>query len=182
MGDRRGIGMRRFSARGRRHEDTHIRAAVDAAVEEVFAAAPAPTGSLLALVEAWGLRRGKPICIQDEPLPVGVFGQWLSLPDKDVLKIRPGALTRERTIAHELGHMALGHRGQTVIDYTTAQMQAASLDLVAFMLQRSCDEACRWPREEIAAERFASLLMRRLERAAAEGETLSRYRIDDALN
>ncbi|MEU9807669.1 hypothetical protein [Mycobacterium sp. NPDC050853] len=155
---------------------------IRSAVNEVLANAPTETSSVQDLIQAWGLHRGKSITIEDEVLPAGVFGQWLSFPDRDVLRIRPGALSRERTIAHELGHIALGHHGQPVADYLNSQMQAASTDLVAYMLQRSCDETHAWPREEVAAERFASLLLRRLERAAAEGERLSRHRIDDALN
>ncbi|MBA0044736.1 hypothetical protein [Mycobacteroides sp. LB1] len=147
----------------------------------VFAAAPAGASSLLSLVDMWGLRRGRPITVEDELLPAGVFGQWLSFPDRDVLKVRPDGLSRERTIAHELGHMVLGHRGQAITDYATAHMEAASPGLVALVLQRSCGETHGWPHEEIAAEQFASLLLRRLERAGAGAEMLSRYRIDETL-
>lgn len=162
---------------GRQPRSAEIRTALD----EVFAAAPDVVSSVLSLVEMWGLRRGRPITVQDELLPVGVFGQWLSFPDCDVLKVRPDGLSRERTIAHELGHMVLGHRGQVITDYATARVEAASPDLVAFILQRSCGETHGWTRDEIAAERFASLLLRRLERASADAEMLSRYRIDDSL-
>lgn len=175
MHSRRGLGISRFGVLARRSRNAEIKTAVDG----VFAVAPAGTSSLMTLVEMWGLQRGRPIAIEDGRLPVGVFGQWLSFPDRDVLKVRSEELSRERTIAHELGHMVLGHRGQAITEYATAHMEAASIDLVAFMLQRSCDETRAWPDEEIDAERFAGLVLRRLERAGAAGEPSSRRRIDD---
>ena len=174
MHSRRGLGIPRFGVLARRSRNAEIGTAVDG----VFAVAPAGTSSLMTLVEMWGLQRGRPIAIEDGRLPVGVFGQWLSFPDRDVLKVRSEELSRERTIAHELGHMVLGHRGQAITEYATAHMEAASIDLVAFMLQRSCDETRAWPDEEIDAECFAGLVLRRLERAGAAGES-SRRRIDD---
>ncbi|MFD6199871.1 hypothetical protein ACFWE3_24525 [Mycobacteriaceae bacterium NPDC060252] len=118
-------------------------------------------------------------------LPAGVFGRWISLPDRDIVQVGVGVVGRERTIAHELGHMVLGHRGRPVAQYAAGLMQAASHELLAHMLQRTCgdDESdtpgCDYD-DELAAERFAGLLMRRI-KAGQWGQQSWAHDLDTAL-
>jgi hypothetical protein len=65
-------------------------------------------------------------------------------------------------------------------------MQEASPTLVAHMLQRTCSDAQRvdgpgaWPADECAAERFAGLLVGRVE-VGRWGRLSWAHRLDDAL-
>ncbi|MGV0585652.1 hypothetical protein ABQE45_18085 [Mycobacteroides chelonae] len=158
---------------------------VVAAVDQVLAGAPVSGCSVSALTQAWVQAQGRSLTIQDVVLPAGVFGRWLSLPDRDVVQVGVGVVGRDRTIAHELGHMVLGHRGRPVTEYVEGIVQAASSDLIAHMLQRACcddDQAENgvWQQDEVAAEWFAGLLTRRVE--ASSQRRLGRgYDLDDAL-
>jgi hypothetical protein len=82
--------------------------------------------------------------------------------------------------------MVLGHRGLPVAEFAAEHVQAVPPELVARMLQRSCgsDDAAhsdtRWPEDELAAERFAALLVRRLRAGRGVSPRWSRY-VDDAL-
>lgn len=137
-------------------------------MDRVLEGVPPSDCSVSAIAHAWATANGRTLVIQDAVLPAGVFGQWLSLPDRDVVQVGVGVVVgRDRTIAHELGHMVLGHRGQSVAEYAAGLVQEASADLVAYMLQRACcDDPTARPgqlhRDEVAAEWFAGLLTRRV--------------------
>ncbi|SIL39257.1 Uncharacterised protein [Mycobacteroides abscessus subsp. abscessus] len=138
-----------------------------------------------AVTQAWVRTQGRELVIADAVLPAGVFGRWLSLPDRDVVQVGVGVVGRDRTIAHELGHMVLGHRGRPVTEYVEGIVQAASSDLISHMLQRACCEDPQqqpgaWQRDELAAEWFAGLLTLRVE-AAYRGGAQWGYDLDDAL-
>ncbi|WP_407661580.1 hypothetical protein [Mycobacteroides saopaulense] len=137
--------------------------------------------------QAWAAANGRSMTIEDAPLSPGVFGQWLSFPDRDLVQIGHGIVGRDRTIAHELGHMVLGHRGVPVTEYAAEHVQAVPPELVARMLQRSCggghaagEHGDLWSDDELAAERFAGLLVRRLGAGRSGPSRWSPY-LDDAL-
>ncbi|SKU56692.1 Uncharacterised protein [Mycobacteroides abscessus subsp. massiliense] len=155
-------------------------------MDRVLALAQGPDRSVSAIARAWTRTQGRQLVIEDVELPVGVFGRWLAIPGRDVVQVGVGVVGRERTIAHELGHMVLGHRGQPVTEYAAELVQIAPAELIAHMLQRTCAETDRsedlsaWPADECAAERFAGLLTRRLE-AGRWGTQGWAHHLDDAL-
>ncbi|MEU9807044.1 hypothetical protein [Mycobacterium sp. NPDC050853] len=157
-----------------------------AAVDEVLAAAAGVPESIVDVTRSWAEANGRVVDIEDAPLSAGVFGQWISFPDRDLVQVGRGVVGRDRTIAHELGHMVLGHRGLPVAEFAAEHVRAVPPELVARMLQRSCgsDDAAhgdnRWPEDELAAERFAALLVRRLRAGRGVSPRWSRY-VDDAL-
>ena len=66
------------------------------------------------LVQAVAESRNRRIDIQMEELPPGVCGQWRQYGDHDVFLIQQGLPAWDRTLAHELGHLVLGHEGISV--------------------------------------------------------------------
>ncbi|OAT68337.1 hypothetical protein AWB85_08465 [Mycobacteroides immunogenum] len=162
------------------------RGAVVAAVDQVLAVSGGGQGSVVEVARSWAQANGRVVEIQDAPLAAGVFGQWISFPDRDIVQIGHGVVGRDRTIAHELGHMVLGHRGLPVAEFAAEHVEAVSPNLVARMLQRSCGsedvahtDNC-WPEDELAAERFAGLLIRRMRSGRGTHTRWSPY-VDDAL-
>ncbi|WP_287483579.1 hypothetical protein [Rhodococcus sp. (in: high G+C Gram-positive bacteria)] len=117
--------------------------------------------SLTGLAEALARDRGRPLVISEGPdLPARVFGQWCRHSDHDEVKYASWVHARERTIAHELGHIALGHIGRPAIDVAIEALPPESHDLAMLMLQRDCDDTRS--QEEADAEAFGNLLLRRL--------------------
>lgn len=172
-------GRRPDSAR--RSPGGHSRA-VDAAVDQVLALASGTDQSVSALARVWSGTQDRELVIEDAALPAGVFGRWLATPGRDVVQVGMGVVGRERTIAHELGHMVLGHRGQPVTEYVADLVQVASADLIEHMLLRACGDDqgdCVSP-DEVAAERFAGLLTQRLA-AGRWGRQGWAHHLDDAL-
>ncbi|WP_237076723.1 hypothetical protein [Mycobacteroides abscessus] len=172
-------GRRPFSAR--RGSGGHTRV-VDVAVDQVLALASGADQSVSALARVWSESQDRELVIEDAALPVGVFGRWLATPGRDVVQIGVGVVGRDRTIAHELGHMVLGHRGQRVTEYVADLVQVASADLIEHMLLRACGDSevdCVSP-DEVAAERFAGLLTQRLA-AGRWGRQGWAHHLDDAL-
>ncbi|TDZ98588.1 ImmA/IrrE family metallo-endopeptidase [Mycobacteroides salmoniphilum] len=158
---------------------------VVAAVDQVLAVTAAGRTSMEDVARTWARANGRVMDIEDVPLSAGVFGQWISFPDRDLVQVGQGVVGRDRTIAHELGHMVLGHRGQPVVDFAAEHVRAVPPELVARMLQRSCGtddltHADCWPEDELAAERFAGLLIRRMRSGRAVRTRWSPY-LDDAL-
>ncbi|WP_134086114.1 ImmA/IrrE family metallo-endopeptidase [Mycobacteroides salmoniphilum] len=158
---------------------------VVAAVDQVLVTATGRQGSVVDVTHSWAHANGRVVDIEDAPLAAGVFGQWISFPDRELLQVGQGVVGRDRTIAHELGHMVLGHRGQPVVDFAAEHVRAVPPELVARMLQRSCGtddlaHADCWPEDELAAERFAGLLIRRMRAGRAVRTRWSPY-LDDAL-
>lgn len=156
------------------------------AVEHVLAGVSVSDCSVPALAQQWVQGEGRELVIEDVVLPAGVFGRWLSVPGQDIVQVGAGVVGRDRTIAHELGHMVLGHRGRPVTEYVEGLVQAASADLITHMLQRACteepgqQETGRWRQDELAAEWFAGLLTRRLE-AGYRRRSGWGYELDEAL-
>ncbi|QCH22166.1 hypothetical protein DSM43276_00403 [Mycobacteroides salmoniphilum] len=159
---------------------------VVAAVDQVLATTIGRQGSVVDVTHSWAQANGRVVDIEDAPLAAGVFGQWISFPDRDLVQVGQGVVGRDRTIAHELGHMVLGHRGLPVAEFAAEHVRAVPPELVARMLQRSCgaDELThsddRWPQDELAAERFAGLLIRRMRAGRGVHTRWSPY-VDDAL-
>lgn len=176
---RQWVGWRRPGGRSAIGEHSEVVAAVDRVLK-----GQSPDPSVTGVTRAWVQAQGRELLIQDVVLPAGVFGRWLSLPDRDVVQVGVGVVGRDRTIAHELGHMVLGHRGLPVTEYVGAVVQAASVDLISHMLQRACradpQQPDIWQRDELAAEWFAGLLTRRVE-AAHGGSADWNYHLDNAL-
>src|ERR1700722_12894500 len=75
--------------------------------------------------------RDRPIEIQMEELPPGVCGQWRSYADHDVFLIQQGLPAWDRTLAHELGHLMLGHEGISVTDAARESTELVSDDPIS---------------------------------------------------
>ena len=136
---------------------------VRAAVDHVFRVATADESRTLeGLFAAVARDRGRPLEIRADPhMPAGVFGQWLRFTDRDEVSVAEWVQTRERTLAYELGHIVLNHRGRPVVDLAEAALPTDLHDLATLMLRRECGSAAA-AEEEALAEQFASLLLSRL--------------------
>lgn len=137
--------------------------------------------SLAGIADALSRDRDRTLLIQEHAdLPAGVFGQWIRHPDHDEVRYATWVHARERTIAHELGHIALGHAGRPAIELATSYLREDFHDLAALMLQRECTEA--QSTEEAEAEAFGSLLLKRLKGSSlANRSPAVRSRLDEAL-
>ncbi len=85
---------------------------VTRAVSEVLDLAPRRGGevSLPRLIDAVSENRDRPIELTTADLRRGVCGQWRQYADRDVFLIQQGLPAWDRTLAHELGHLVLGHQ------------------------------------------------------------------------
>ncbi|WP_422395689.1 ImmA/IrrE family metallo-endopeptidase [Rhodococcus sovatensis] len=99
----------------------------------------------------------RPVEVRNARLPWGVFGRWLRYPDKDVFEVADGLPSRDWTIAHELGHLVLGHGKLFSEIGSTASLRSEP----STVMSRSCGAASH-ERCELEAERFAALLLDRL--------------------
>ncbi|PBC35804.1 hypothetical protein CJ178_30565 [Rhodococcus sp. ACPA4] len=151
------------------------------AVERMFRIAVGDEArSLDGMAKALSRERGRPlIVLHDAKLPPGVFGQWVRRPDHDEVSCAAWVHARDRTIAHELGHIALGHFGRPAIDLATDFLPASAHDLATLMLRRDCTDT--YSVEEADAEAFGSLLLRRLQDTRGSGNPAIRSRLDEAL-
>lgn len=138
-----------------------VSSAVQCAVDRVFAVATAKESrSLDGVLAAVARDRGRQLVVVEEDLPPGVFGHWIRYPEHDEVAYACWAHTRDRTLAHELGHIMLAHRGRPVAEFAATAVPELS-ELAALMLRRECgDEAAA--DEEAAAEQFAGLLLARM--------------------
>src|SRR6201985_359404 len=84
------------------------------------------------LVDAVSEDRARPIELATADLPPGVCGQWRQYADRDVFLIQQGLPTWERTLAHELGHLVLGHEGMPVAQAARNTAELASDDLIGY--------------------------------------------------
>ncbi|GAB3135502.1 hypothetical protein GCM10027289_29280 [Tsukamurella serpentis] len=100
------------------------------------------------VVAAYSAHLGRRIDVERRPLAVGVFGMWLRSDSRDLLIVSTGVATFEQTLAHELGHMVLGHE------------QGCAAD----------PDSGRAAKREEEAESFATLLVRRVK----AGHTIAR--------
>ncbi|MDH6284554.1 hypothetical protein [Prescottella agglutinans] len=158
------------------------KAEIARAVDHLFRIAQgAEARSLSGMADALARDRGRELVIREgAELPAGVFGQWTRHPDHDEVCCASWVHARERTIAHELGHIALGHVGRPAIELATEHLPPSIHDLAVLMLQRDCTDARS--EEEADAEAFGSLLLRRLKGSSlANRSPAVRSRLDEAL-
>ncbi|WP_156485615.1 ImmA/IrrE family metallo-endopeptidase [Tsukamurella pseudospumae] len=122
------------------------------AVRSVVRAVTPSSGSgpvtIAEVVAAYADYLGRRIDVQRMTMPVGVFGMWLRSAERDLLVVSTGVATFEQTLAHELGHLVLGHD------------EGCSAD----------PDSGRAAKREEEAESFATLLVRRVK----AGHTLTR--------
>lgn len=137
--------------------------------------------SLARLVEAVSEDRGRPIEVTMADLPAGVCGQWRQYADHDVFLLQNGLPAGDRTLAHELGHLVLGHEGISVVEAARDTMEFASSDLIGYMLNQRT--GCMGPAGEQAeqeAEDFAALLIYRLGRLPSDRSSIVQVRLGEA--
>jgi hypothetical protein len=137
--------------------------------------------SMLRLVHAVADNRGRRIEIEMEELPPGVCGQWRQYRDHDVFLIQQGLPAWDRTLAHELGHLVLGHEGISVVEAAREGTELVSEDLIAYMLNQRT--GCMGPAGEDAeqeAEDFAALLGHRLGRLRSDRSSIVQVRLGEA--
>ncbi|MET9326213.1 ImmA/IrrE family metallo-endopeptidase [Tsukamurella sp. NPDC003166] len=122
------------------------------AVRSVVRAVTPSSGSgpvtIAEVVAAYADHLGRRIDVQRMTMPVGVFGMWLRSDERDLLVVSTGVATFEQTLAHELGHLVLGHDAGCSAD----------------------PDSGRAAKREEEAESFATLLVRRVK----AGHTLTR--------
>jgi hypothetical protein len=155
---------------------------VTRAVNDVLALAPLRGEvNLAGLVSAVGVHRGRPIEVSTAALPPGVSGQWRQYADRDEFLIQEGLPTVDRTLAHELGHLVLGHDGIPVAEVARQSAEFASDDLISYMLNQRT--GCMGPGgEDIEqqAEDFAALLLYRLGRLRSDRSSIAQVRLGEA--
>lgn len=155
---------------------------VTAAVNDVLALAPRHEEvSVTRLVAAVGASRGRPVEVRTAELPPGVSGQWRQYADHDEFLIQDGLPTVDRTLAHELGHLVLGHDGIPVAEVVRESTEVASDDLISYMLNQRT--GCMGPGGEDVeqqAEDFAALLLYRLGRLRSDRSSIVQVRLGEA--
>lgn len=137
--------------------------------------------SITRLVQAVAENRDRPIEIQMEELPPGVCGQWRQYADHDVFLIQQGLPASDRTLAHELGHLVLGHEGISVEEAARDNTELVSDDLIKYMLNQRT--GCMGPSGEDLeqeAEDFAALLSYRLGRLRSDRASIVQVRLGEA--
>ncbi|WP_102144911.1 ImmA/IrrE family metallo-endopeptidase [Mycobacterium hubeiense] len=137
--------------------------------------------SLTSLIQAVSEDRGRPIELKMAELPPGVCGQWRQYADRDVFLIQRGLPAGDRTLAHELGHLVLGHDGIPVAEAARERVEVASSDLIGYMLNQRT--GCMGPAGEDAeqeAEDFAALLLYRLGRLPSDRSSIIQVRLGEA--
>ena len=155
---------------------------VAGAVDAVCAlAADSDSVTLDQVVAAVAHERGREIEIATAALGPGVCGQRRAYPDRDVIVLASALPSRERTLAHELGHIVFRHPGAPASDVTLE----ASAELIAYMLsQRAYQQVVEDGDDELAeweAETFAGMLLTRLRVFTNRGTGVSVLRFDEAL-
>jgi hypothetical protein len=155
---------------------------VTRAVNDVLEMAPRRGEvTLHRLLTAVSESRGRPIELSTADLPPGVCGQWRQYADRDVFLIQQGLPTWERTLAHELGHLVLGHEGMPIAEAAKDVAEVASDDLIGYMLNQRT--GCMGPSGEDAeqeAEDFAALLIYRLGRMPSDRASIVQVRLGEA--
>lgn len=155
---------------------------VTKAVNDVLALAPRRGEvSLSRLVAAVGEFRRRPIEVTAAELPHGVSGQWRQYADHDEFVIQDGLPTVDRTLAHELGHLILGHDGIPVTEAAREATELVSDDLISYMLNQRT--GCMGPGGEDVeqqAEDFAALLLYRLGRVRRDRSSIVQVRLGEA--
>lgn len=137
--------------------------------------------SLARLIEAVSEDRDRPIELKVAELGPAVCGQWRQYTDRDVFLIQKGLPAGDRTLAHELGHLVLGHEGIPVVQAARQNAELASSELVGYMLNQRT--GCMGPAGEDAeqeAEDFAALLLYRLGRLPSDRSSIVQVRLGEA--
>jgi hypothetical protein len=137
--------------------------------------------SLTRLVDAVSKDRGRSIELKTADLPPGVCGQWRQYADRDVFLIQKGLPAWDRTLAHELGHLVLGHDGMPIVEAALENTEMASSELIGYMLNQRT--GCMGPNGEDAeqeAEDFAALLLFRLGRLPSDRASIVQVRLGEA--
>lgn len=108
--------------------------------------------------------RHRPIYLDLEAtLPTGLTAKWFWAPESDSIAVMRNLPTRDRAVAHELGHMLLGHTGVAVpLDRWAPDADASAF---AWTMSRRRSRV-EWDHVEWEAERFAALLCYELRRRA----------------
>jgi len=130
--------------------------------------------------------------IRDRPLQVlcngdlapGVFGVWRSYPDRDEVHYAPWVASLDRTVAHEFGHMLLGHKGVSAVATATRTLPPEWHEMAIFMLRECGQLDCLdkpQRRFEVEAEAFSSELCRRIAGASAAPSARIRSLLNEAL-
>lgn len=133
------------------------------------------------LVDAVSEDRGRPIELTMAELPQGVCGQWRQYSDRDVFLIQQGLPAWDRTLAHELGHLVLGHEGISIVQAAQEAVELADSDLISYMLNQRT--GCMGPNGEDVeqdAEDFAALLLFRLGRLPSDRSSIVQVRLGEA--
>jgi hypothetical protein len=155
---------------------------VTEAVNDILALSPRHGEvSLTGLVAAVGVNRARPIEVNAAELPPGVSGQWRQYADYDEFLIQDGLPTADRTLAHELGHLVLGHDGMPVVEAAREAAEVAGDDLISYMLNQRT--GCMGPGGEDVeqeAEDFAALLLYRLGRLPSDRASIFQVRLGEA--
>ncbi|BBY26580.1 ImmA/IrrE family metallo-endopeptidase [Mycolicibacterium sediminis] len=155
---------------------------VTRAVNEVLDLAPRRGEvSIARLVDAVAASRGRPIELKMADLPPGVCGQWRQYADYDAFLIQRGLPAGDRTLAHELGHLVMGHEGISVVEAARNTVELASSELIGYMLNQRT--GCLGPSGEDAeqeAEDFGALLIYRLGRLPSDRSSIVQVRLGEA--
>lgn len=176
--------FRKHDADGKRRAGRALTAGreVTSAVADVLDLAPRHGEiNLPGLVAAVADSRDRDIEIQMADLPDGVCGQWREYADRDVFLIQQGLPTWERTLAHELGHLVLGHAGIPITELARENVELASDDLIGYLLNQRT--GCMGPAGadyEQEAEDFAALLIYRLGRRPSDRASIVQVRLGEA--
>lgn len=165
------------------------------AVDLLFeAATDEESRSLEGLLRAAARHTGRPLSVADDTagrLGRHVFGQWHRFADRDEILVATWACARARVVAHELGHIMLGHPGVPAqeADQWLAPSAAAIMmgawepgggEAGHTVRRRQCGEAATSDDVEVEAEFFASLLLRRLAVGSAARTPRLHARLDEA--
>ncbi len=155
---------------------------VTRAVNDVLALAPRHGEvSVTRLVRAVGEERERVIEVTTAQLPSGVCGQWREFADHDEFLIQDGLPAVDRTLAHELGHLVLGHSGIPVTEAAKEAVEVAGDDLIRYMLnQRTGCMGVGGEDVEQQAEDFAALLLYRLGRLRSDRASVVQVRLGEA--
>lgn len=97
-------------------------------------------------------------------LPDSVTAVWHVYEGYDVIAVEDGWPTLARSIAHEYGHMMLGH-GAAPADILKPLVRTVGVSGLHMMFTRRCG-GVRWNAQEAEAEDFAALLCREVQRRA----------------
>lgn len=113
----------------------------------------------------------------NDGLAPGVFGVWRNYPETDEIHYAPWVASLDRTVAHEFGHMLMGHRGVSAVETATLTLPREWHEMASFMLRECGQLDCldnQLRRFEVEAEAFSAELCRRI--AGASGARSARIR------